>query len=477
MFGNDAKVNFLIVAKDAATKVIGNVNKALGGLKSGTMAVGRAFAKMAAVGAAAVAAIAAGIGYAVKQAIDEEKGIVRLNQAIKANVKERVDLEKVEAKIAERQKELAFSDGELRDSLSVLLPLTKSTGKAFKAQAVAADLARLKEMSLEDASRQVGLALNGNTRVLKQLGIQLPKTATKADILAAIQAKVAGQAEAYAQTTEGQFTILNNSLADLVETIGTAFLPYANALVKWANEKLVPAIEAALPTIIEFAKAVIDTAIGIGQRLAPVIQAVAKFVVENVVPAFQAIADTLFGKGGVADSVIGVVGPIANRLLPVFGRLFAAVGDLLGTLGNLVGTLWGGGTGPLAGAVQGIGRLLEFLLDILTLIIRTIDGVIKSVMALGKAISNSPIGGLVNLVGGVAGKVLNPLGSLGSAVGGFLGPSPVKVPATSSPYGGRVVVPAPQVRVYANLDGRQIANSVNVRLGQTARSGNFLRGR
>lgn len=463
---SEARLNFLIVAKDAATKAIRGIDRGLGKLKRTAGTVGRGFAIAGAAIATAATAIAGGIAYAVKQAADEEKGIARLTAAIAANVKGRTDLVAVEEQIAAQQEKLAFSDGELRDSLAALLPFTKSTSAAFKAQSVAADLARARGMSLEDASRQVGLALNGNQKVLKQLGISLPKTATKAQILAAIQGKVAGQAEAYANSTEGQFASLNNSVGDLVEDLGKEFLPIALDLVKWAKADLLPAIQAAIPFISSFAKGFISTASSVGQKLIPVIQAVVGWVAKNLIPKFQQVAQTLFGPGGVAESVMGVVGPIIQNLLPVFQRVFDAVSGLIGKVGELVGWLWGDGNGPLAIAVQAIGAALGIVGNIIATVADAISGLIDFVMSLGKAIADSPVGQLAGF-----------LGDIGGALFGGGGSQPVPVAATSGSSGSRgITVPAPQVTTNVTLDGRQIAQSVDTRIGRTASATNNNRG-
>ena len=399
-----AKQNVYIslVGKDQISSTLKRVNKGLKSLRAGAATVGRAFIKVGAIAVSAAAAIAGGIIAATKAAADEEKGMIRLTKAVEANSKSMVDMAKVEEQVAAQQEKLAFSDGEIRDSLAALMPFTKGAAKAFQIQAVAADLARVKNMSLEEASTTVARAMNGNTRATKQLGIELPKTAKKADILAAIQGKVAGQAEAYANSTEGQFTSLKNSFDDIVETLGAEFLPIAGDVAKWAKKDLLPAIQAALPQIIAFGKGFISAAAGIGDKVIPVIQSVANFVITELVPRFQEFAKTLFGPGGVAESVMGVVGPIVKDLQPVIGKLMESIGNLIGTVIELVGWLWGDGKGPLAIAVQGIGGFLGIFGSVLGTIADVISVVIRGVMDLTKAIADSPVG---QLVGGIAGFV------------------------------------------------------------------------
>jgi hypothetical protein len=400
-------VYITLTGKDNVSKTLKNVSTGFKRLRSGASAVGGALLKVGAIAATAAAAIAGGIIAATKAAADEEKGIKSLNAAIASNVKGRTDLVKVEEQVAAQQKKLAFSDGEIRSSLQALLPFTKNTAKAFEIQAVAADLARAKNISLEEASVTIAKAMNGSTRATKELGIALPKTATQAQILGAIQAKVAGQADAYANSTEGQFTKLKNSFDDITETLGAQFLPIANDVAKWANETLLPAIEAALPTIISFGKSFIDGAAAIGRVVIPILQQVVQFVMTNVVPVLKDLAQRFFGPDGIAQSVMKVVGPIAQSLFPVFKSLIGIVGDIIGKIGNLVGVLWGDGKGPLAIAVKLIGGAFGVLGTILGAIGKAIGFVIDLIAKMVKAIVNSPLGQIIGAVGGFVGDLLS----------------------------------------------------------------------
>ena len=440
-----AKQNVYIslIGKDNVSKTLKNVSGGLKTLKSSASAVGGALLKVGAVAATAAAAIAGGIIAATKAAADEEKGIKSLNASIAANIKGRTDLTKVEDQVASQQKKLAYSDGEIRDSLQALLPFTKDVSKAFGIQSVAADLARAKNIDLTTASVTVAKAMNGSQRALKELGIELPKTASKADILAAIQKKVAGQADAYANSTEGQFTKLKNGFDDIIETLGAQFLPIANDVAKWANETLLPAIEQALPTIIAFGKSFIDGAVAIGRVVIPILQQVAQFVMTTVVPILQDLAKTFFGPGGIAESVMKVVGPIVQNLLPIFKNVIGVVGDIIGAIGKLVGVLWGDGKGPLAIAVKLIGGAFGVFGTIIGAIGTVIKIVIDLVSKLVKAIMDSPLGQIVGAVGGFIGDLLS-----GTKAGG--GPVSANRAYLVGERGPEVFAPASAGRIIPN---------------------------
>lgn len=185
------------------------------------------------------------VGGAIAAAAEEEAQIAQLSAALQANASDwDGNVDAVEAAV-EARKSLAFSDAELRDSLTALLPVTGSLAGSLDAQKTAMDLARLKGISLESASEKLGRALMGQGRVLKELGINLDDGATKTEVLAAVQAKAAGQAAAYASSTEGTLTKTSNAWDDFVENVGGGFISVADGVARqvefltWQNKKAV----------------------------------------------------------------------------------------------------------------------------------------------------------------------------------------------------------------------------------------------
>jgi len=94
-------------------------------------------------------------------------------------------------------RDLGFSNEDTNAALSTMTVALKDPEKAMGAMSVAADLARVKHMSLNDASLMVAKAMEGQTKPLKALGIDLPihaanaaKVATENDKLTAAQNKV-----------------------------------------------------------------------------------------------------------------------------------------------------------------------------------------------------------------------------------------------------------------------------------------------
>ena len=105
------------------------------------------------------------------------------------------------------------------------------------------DLARLKGIGLAEASKAVALGMGGSGRALKELGIDVKDYANETEILAAIQKKAAGQAEAYGETTAGVMTEAQVALDEASEAIGYRLLPIVKDLAVFVRDNAVPAVE------------------------------------------------------------------------------------------------------------------------------------------------------------------------------------------------------------------------------------------
>lgn len=371
---NKGTMNWVIKAVDNATPTLRKIGKGFGHLKNAGSAIGGGLQKLA-LGAVGIATAVAGFTLAAtKAAADEEKQIARLN----AVLKQRGMLTDANSAAVENQigklENLAFADDAVRESLITATAFTKNFNDALKIQNVAADVAAAKNISLEEATALVGKAYQGNTKGLKNLGVQTKKGAKGLDILSAITKKYKGAAAAAANTTSGQFAIAQIKMNNLVEDFGAKFLPYANKGLEFLNTTALPALGSAL------------------DKVAPIVESVGKSLADTFGPMIQDNITNFTKPGGVLDSVGKVVGPIFGKIADsiggVLGKLTGPNG-LLTALGNLAGTLWGDGKGPLAMAVTAIGGLLDVLIDTIGNIAGAIADLITAVdnflKAFGKA--------------------------------------------------------------------------------------------
>lgn len=242
MFGDPA-ANIIFGGTDKVTPVIRKVGAEVKGFQKTIGGVGSSipiFDKLAAATGGLLTPTTLAIGGAValggvlidsaKAASEEQINIAKLGASLRANIPNwDGNTKAIEATISARER-LAFSDDDLRDSLALLVGATHDVGKALEIQRTAMDLARLKGISLKDASTALVRVEGGQYRALKSLGIVLKEGATATDALAAVQRVAAGQAEAYGNTIVGKTEAMEIKFHDLQETLGRFTLPLLDQL-------------------------------------------------------------------------------------------------------------------------------------------------------------------------------------------------------------------------------------------------------
>lgn len=234
-----ATIALVMTGKDLASKEFAKVDRSLSTLaKKSIGGVNLGFLGMA--GAVALATDA--LKTSVRKAIDEQAEIGRLNASLAANVKGwDGNTTAIEERIKAGQ-DLAFSDGEQRTSLALLVGSTHDVSKALDIQRTAMDLARYKGIDLETATTALIKVENGQYRMLKNLGITLGDNATATDALMAVQKIAGGQAEAYGKTAAGAMDRLTVAMDNVQEEIGTLLLPALTSLADWMTNTGLPAV-------------------------------------------------------------------------------------------------------------------------------------------------------------------------------------------------------------------------------------------
>ena len=325
-------VNATISARDAASKNIKTVNKALGTLGNTASKIGADFRKVA-LGIAAVAAgVSAFTVSAIKDAAADEAATAKLTAALKARgfATEAVRLA-VEQQILAGQK-LAFTDDEVRASIEASTRFTKNYTEAQKIQSVAMELARATGMDLATATLQVGKAFQGNGgKLLKTLGIT-GKLVKGQAALDAILGKTKGSAAAYADTLEGSFSVVSIQAQELKEQFGAAFLPAVTKLFKGLApymDRFSGIIAAMTPKLQRFA----DTLVTKILDKLPMLMGQFESEFPKAIIKVEQFIDKIGGIGKGADALLGPGGSIT---LLVTG-IGAAFGGLKGAItANLV---------------------------------------------------------------------------------------------------------------------------------------------
>ena len=211
---------------DTASGKISGLDKASKVATAGLLAMGAAFVGFAAFG--------------IKEANEAEQALSKLGVTLSNfgvnNAKVRKEVED----LTNSYVDLGFGGEEAAAGFDVLFRSTGNLDTAQKLLATSADLARVKNISLADASSIVSKANQGSAKAFKEMGIELDTSLPKAEMLKKgieeLSAKIGGQATAYTKTFAGQLAVTKEKVADVAETLGTTLLPYIRQFLDYLNK-------------------------------------------------------------------------------------------------------------------------------------------------------------------------------------------------------------------------------------------------
>jgi len=284
--------------------------KNLGGLVKGALgAVG--------VGVS-LASIVSGLQESAKAAVSDAK-----SQAILANSLRNVTgasdevIASVESQIAKMSLATGVVDDQLRPAFQSLVTATGSVTKAQSLMGLAMDVAADKQISVEEASKMLGKAINGTT---KGLFAMYPNLKNSSNWMEQLATNTDGMAEAAANTDP--ITRINTIFGELQETIGVALIPSLQAFASWLAS---PSTQAALKYMIDgfnawvtSMKNVVDGANYVGMALVNVL---------NIDPNAAGKAWNGFFNGlgdSIARLALGPLGPALLKILGIVGKATAA---------------------------------------------------------------------------------------------------------------------------------------------------------
>lgn len=136
----------------------------------------------------------------------------------------------IEKALQAQSKMASFDDEELAGGLTVLVRRTKDVNEALRLNALAANVARGRNVELEAGVQIVLKAYNGQVGGLRRLGLEIDKNATSTQALAKLQQAYGNSAATFAETSIGKQERLNKTLGDSKEIIGTALIPTVDRL-------------------------------------------------------------------------------------------------------------------------------------------------------------------------------------------------------------------------------------------------------
>lgn len=174
-------------------------------------------------------AVAAFAIYGVVEVTKLQTTFAGLGQALaNQGLASKENLEKIQ-KLVEGYKSLGFSADEAASGFQTLVTATGDVAKSTNLLAVAADLARVRHISLAEASTLVARATGGAAKLFTQYHIELDKSKPKAQAAAEAMQKLAdkihGQAEKYTHTFMGELKVLGAEIQSAAEKFGAFLLP------------------------------------------------------------------------------------------------------------------------------------------------------------------------------------------------------------------------------------------------------------
>src|SRR5687768_11608532 len=164
--------------------------------------------------------LVAGLGAATKAAIEDEAAQAKLAKTLENTVgaTDKV-VASVEGYIAKAMEASTFSDDELRPAFAALVSETRNVSEAQDLMRTAMDLAAARGIPLEEAANKLIQAHNGQTRGLRELGVETKNAegtaASFKDVMVDVNSVVGGQAAEALETTAGKSTQLKNRLGEM----------------------------------------------------------------------------------------------------------------------------------------------------------------------------------------------------------------------------------------------------------------------
>lgn len=256
-----------------------------------------------------VAALKGAFNDIIGGALADEAAMAKLGQAMQNSGLSmdiyRADVEKaIEANVR-----LGFTDADTVNSLATLVTATHDVSEAQRFQAAAMDLARLKGISLQEASDALVKVEAGQYRMLKSLGIQLPANASAMDALAAVEKAAGGQAEAFAKTTQGSFTAASAAFDKLGSDIGERLLPVLKSIADAIDGSVLPFM---------------DSFINDGNKLRNAVILLTPILAIGLVNALRAVGRATYAAlGPIGLLIIGVESlvQVVNAISPATGSI------------------------------------------------------------------------------------------------------------------------------------------------------------
>lgn len=278
----------------------------------------------AAIGGAAL--LTKGLFASVDAAKEAQSAQTRLKSALEnAGVSWDKHSAAIDQAIQKTSKLAGLDDEELSDAFAKLVRTTGDVTKATEGMNLAADIARARNISLEQATGVVEKAMIGQTRGLKAVGVELEKGMTSTEALERAQIKFAGSAQKASGDAQVAQDKLGVAFENLQEKVGTRLVPVITRLtlklvdlVDW-TERNWPKIDATIDASMKVIVPIIDTMVDRIKAIATTIT--------GVVHVIQGIKDGDWSLvwQGMKEVVTGTIANIVASFVALPAKILGAL--------------------------------------------------------------------------------------------------------------------------------------------------------
>lgn len=198
--------------------------------------------------AAAAVGLAAIAGSSIKAYVEAEKSSLRLDDALKrfpktADVSRRA-FDNLNGALARKTR---FDDDATASAQATLAQFDLTGQQILQLTPLLQDYAAKTGKDLPSASTDLGKALLGQSRALKDVGIDFKDTGSTAgnfdQLVGSLRTQVGGFAAVEGKGAAAQAEIMKNQFGEIQEEIGQRMLPILSSLGRWLLDEGIPAIE------------------------------------------------------------------------------------------------------------------------------------------------------------------------------------------------------------------------------------------
>lgn len=302
------------------------------GLKAGTLA--------------ATAALSAAIGYAAKEAMENEEAMAMLNASIKALGENTSTVIPQVENMAESMGNLGFDDEEATAAFTSLNTAMKDSNEALGRMGLVADLARAKHIPMTEAAKMLAAATQGSGRAFREFGVVMDtsikdKAERGKKAMNELADVLKGRASAYANTLKGQMDVLKETMNNTAEDVGSALLPTIKNLAK--------AFQVGARWMKEHSDVMTKVLVG---AIGLVTAAYVKMAIANIIASWElwltaaAIAAVVAGFvwlwnniEGFAEGVVGIVDYLGSGFIYLFAHLTWLLSGVVFLIDRLLGAM------------------------------------------------------------------------------------------------------------------------------------------